>query len=162
MLASLQVCFKVAWFCFSGHYMFIETSAPRIRGDNALLLSPQHPASSGDVCVTFYYHMHGSTIGTLNLRVGRAPVPVVRFHPTPTPFHPPNLGTRWAVCMEWYLFSVPLFLSLNPHPPPPTTNPILPPSPFLYTLRRKKNTIILDLSEVHWKDSQCTRILSRE
>ena len=85
MLASLQVCFKVAWFCFSGHYMFIETSAPRIRGDNALLLSPQHPASSGDVCVTFYYHMHGSTIGTLNLRVGHL---LLLLDSTPPPPHP--------------------------------------------------------------------------
>ncbi|KAL8608892.1 hypothetical protein ACOMHN_065230 [Nucella lapillus] len=52
-----------------GHYMFIETSLPRVRGDNAMLLSAQRPASSADVCVTFYYHMYGSSIGTLNLRL---------------------------------------------------------------------------------------------
>nr|KAG5689551.1 hypothetical protein BaRGS_022054 [Batillaria attramentaria] len=52
-----------------GHYMYIETSAPRVRGDNAWLVSPQHAASNDDVCVTFYYHMYGASIGTLNVRL---------------------------------------------------------------------------------------------
>lgn len=50
----------------TGHYMFTESSAPRRPGDKARLLSPQYPATNGQ-CLTFWYHMYGSSIGTLNV-----------------------------------------------------------------------------------------------
>ncbi|XP_078483559.1 MAM and LDL-receptor class A domain-containing protein 1-like isoform X2 [Ciona intestinalis] len=54
-----------------GKYMFIETSNPRLEGDRALLQSDQKlkTTGSGD-CLSFFYHMYGSTIGTLNILVG--------------------------------------------------------------------------------------------
>ncbi|XP_056135309.1 MAM domain-containing glycosylphosphatidylinositol anchor protein 1 [Lampris incognitus] len=59
-----------------GYYMYIEASRPRIPGDKARLLSPlfnvtsvRGPKGSGRVpyCVSFYYHMKGKSIGTLNV-----------------------------------------------------------------------------------------------
>ncbi|XP_072533520.1 MAM domain-containing glycosylphosphatidylinositol anchor protein 1 isoform X2 [Salminus brasiliensis] len=59
-----------------GYYMYIETSRPRQRGDKARLLSPLYnvtaargPSGSGRVphCISFFYHMNGKHIGTLNV-----------------------------------------------------------------------------------------------
>ncbi|TST98577.1 MAM domain-containing glycosylphosphatidylinositol anchor protein 1 [Bagarius yarrelli] len=59
-----------------GYYMYIETSRPRQKGDKARLLSPLYnitaargPAGSSRVpyCVSFFYHMNGKHIGTLNV-----------------------------------------------------------------------------------------------
>ncbi|KAM9476806.1 MAM domain-containing glycosylphosphatidylinositol anchor protein 1 isoform 1-T2 [Clarias gariepinus] len=59
-----------------GYYMYIETSRPRLKGDNARLLSPLYnvtaargPSGSSRVpyCVSFFYHMNGKHIGTLNV-----------------------------------------------------------------------------------------------
>ena len=46
--------------------MHTETSSPRRLGDNAKLNSPLL-RFSGDMCLTFFYHMYGSTIGKLNV-----------------------------------------------------------------------------------------------
>ena len=46
--------------------MYTETSAPRRQGDKARLLSPPYPATNGQ-CLTFWYHMYGSSIGTLSV-----------------------------------------------------------------------------------------------
>jgi len=46
--------------------MYIETSAPRRTGDKARLISPTYSPTTGR-CLTFFYHMYGSGIGTLNL-----------------------------------------------------------------------------------------------
>ncbi|XP_066536221.1 MAM domain-containing glycosylphosphatidylinositol anchor protein 1 [Hoplias malabaricus] len=59
-----------------GYYMYIETSRPRQKGDKARLLSPLYnvtaargPSGSGRVphCISFFYHMNGKHIGTLNV-----------------------------------------------------------------------------------------------
>ncbi|XP_077568709.1 MAM domain-containing glycosylphosphatidylinositol anchor protein 1 isoform X1 [Stigmatopora nigra] len=59
-----------------GYYMYIEASRPRVQGDKARLLSPlfnvttmRSPRGSNRVpyCVSFYYHMKGKHIGTLNV-----------------------------------------------------------------------------------------------
>lgn len=59
-----------------GYYMYIEASRPREPGDKARLLSPlfnvtsvKGPKGSDGVpyCVSFYYHMKGKHIGTLNV-----------------------------------------------------------------------------------------------
>ncbi|XP_035387783.1 MAM domain-containing glycosylphosphatidylinositol anchor protein 1 isoform X3 [Electrophorus electricus] len=61
-----------------GYYMYIETSRPRLRGDKARLLSPVYNATavkgpSGfnrpPYCVSFFYHMNGKHIGTLNVLI---------------------------------------------------------------------------------------------
>ncbi|XP_013875971.1 MAM domain-containing glycosylphosphatidylinositol anchor protein 1 isoform X2 [Austrofundulus limnaeus] len=61
---------------FEGYYMYIEASRPRAQGDKARLLSPlfnvssvKGPKGSGRMpyCVSFYYHMKGKHIGTLNV-----------------------------------------------------------------------------------------------
>ena len=48
-----------------GNYLFIETSSPRKQGDNAKL-ELSVPAS-GPRCLTFFYHMYGSSMGSLNV-----------------------------------------------------------------------------------------------
>lgn len=51
-----------------GSYVYIESSSPRHSGDMAQLSSPSlSPTSSTGSCVTFWYHMFGPNIGTLNL-----------------------------------------------------------------------------------------------
>ena len=61
-----------------GHYIYIETSAPRRPGDKARLTSPSYPAATNSECLQFYYHMYGIHIGTLNVRVSKHVGPVVQ------------------------------------------------------------------------------------
>ena len=51
-----------------GYYLYIETSHPQISGQKARIISPMYSlsSSSSSVCFRFYYHMFGSSIGTLN------------------------------------------------------------------------------------------------
>lgn len=49
--------------------MYIETSAPRVNGDNAILLSPTFAGSTQTRCLNFWYHMYGKDVGTLNIHV---------------------------------------------------------------------------------------------
>ena len=46
--------------------MYIETSSPRVRGDYAKLNSPLL-TFSGNMCLRFFYHMYGTTIGKLSV-----------------------------------------------------------------------------------------------
>ena len=48
--------------------MYIETSSPQSLGDHAKLNSPLL-RFSGKMCITFFYHMYGSTIGKLNVLI---------------------------------------------------------------------------------------------
>nr|XP_054757011.1 MAM and LDL-receptor class A domain-containing protein 1-like [Lytechinus pictus] len=50
----------------TGYYVFIETSSPRIPGDEARFMSTLIPTTSRQ-CLTFWYHMFGPTIETLNI-----------------------------------------------------------------------------------------------
>ncbi|KAK7488814.1 hypothetical protein BaRGS_00019949, partial [Batillaria attramentaria] len=50
-----------------GQYMFIETSNPRGKGDEALLATPTLTWTSPTSCFTFWYNMNGAAIGTLEL-----------------------------------------------------------------------------------------------
>ena len=52
-----------------GKYVYIETSAPRVLGDNAKLVKSGLTFSTTK-CLSFYYHMYGSSMGTLNVYVG--------------------------------------------------------------------------------------------
>ena len=49
----------------AGYYVYIETSRPRRLNDNAILTFTG--SNSGGVCFSFYYHMYGNTINTLNI-----------------------------------------------------------------------------------------------
>ena len=49
--------------------MYIETSSPRVAGDNAKL--DMSVSGNGELsCLEFYYHMYGDTMGTLNVFSG--------------------------------------------------------------------------------------------
>ena len=51
--------------------MYIETSSPRVAGDNAKL--ELSVSGNGELsCLEFYYHMYGDTMGTLNVFSGNA------------------------------------------------------------------------------------------
>ena len=43
--------------------MYIETSAPRVRGDKAWLFSQPFNSFTGSRCMVFWYHMYGRGIG---------------------------------------------------------------------------------------------------
>ena len=47
--------------------MYIETSAPRVPGDVARLVSPTFPASKQYNCLQFYYHQFGMDAEILNV-----------------------------------------------------------------------------------------------
>jgi len=49
--------------------VYIETSSPRVQGDNAKLVK-SGLSFSNNKCLSFYYHMYGSSMGTLNVYVG--------------------------------------------------------------------------------------------
>ena len=53
-------------YCFSGYYLYIESSSPRKNGDKATLISPD-VSSVGQSCLSFKAHMYGSTINTLSI-----------------------------------------------------------------------------------------------
>ncbi|CAK8676682.1 unnamed protein product [Clavelina lepadiformis] len=50
----------------SGFYLYLESSDPRQTGDITRLSSPLMNPTNAQ-CLQFYYHMHGSDIGTLNV-----------------------------------------------------------------------------------------------
>ena len=47
--------------------MFIETSAPRRAGDNAVLVSGAYTTRTTPQCLEFWYNMYGRDTGTLNV-----------------------------------------------------------------------------------------------
>ena len=55
---------------FLGKYAYIETSSPRVQGDNARLVKSGLSFNTKK-CLSFYYHMYGTTMGTLNVYVGQ-------------------------------------------------------------------------------------------
>ena len=50
--------------------MYIETSSPRQPGDNAKLNTPDLQFG-GNMCLKFYYHMYGASMGKLNVIINR-------------------------------------------------------------------------------------------
>ncbi|XP_071503574.1 scavenger receptor cysteine-rich domain-containing protein DMBT1-like [Diadema antillarum] len=57
-----------------GHYMYIETSSPRYAGQDARLISPAQ-YRYGPQCLTFWYHMFGATIHSLNVYTSASTTP---------------------------------------------------------------------------------------
>lgn len=76
---------------YLGYYAYIETSAPRRPGDNAIMTSPKLQSFTGSKCLTFYYHMNGTHVGQLNVYM------VVNGHQTTTPIFSQhgNMGMYW-------------------------------------------------------------------
>ena len=56
----------------TGSYIFIETSSPRNSGDKAKL--ELSVPVSGSSCLVFFYHMYGSSMGSLNVFDGNKKV----------------------------------------------------------------------------------------
>ena len=55
--------------------MYIETSAPRIKGDKAVLMSTWFNVSGADCTMRFYTHMTGDSIGALNVYIQKENMP---------------------------------------------------------------------------------------
>lgn len=51
---------------FSGFYLYAEASSPASTGNKARLLSKEFPATEGR-CLSFWYHMYGVGMGSLNV-----------------------------------------------------------------------------------------------
>ena len=64
----LQSLFRYIYFLiyFTGYYMYIETSSPRQKGDYANLELSVY-GNGAPACLKFYYHMYGSTMGSLTV-----------------------------------------------------------------------------------------------
>lgn len=50
----------------NGYYMYIESSS-RNENDTARLISPVYEKTNNNTCFIFFYHMYGTTIGTLRV-----------------------------------------------------------------------------------------------
>ncbi|XP_033753484.1 MAM and LDL-receptor class A domain-containing protein 1-like [Pecten maximus] len=50
----------------SGHFAYIESSAPQRQNDRAIIKSPLY-SGSNNRCLRFWYHMYGQSIGSLNV-----------------------------------------------------------------------------------------------
>ena len=53
--------------------MYIEASSPRKPGENAKLVV-NVPNNDNQSCLSFYYHMYGASVGTLNVYSGNTKV----------------------------------------------------------------------------------------
>jgi len=53
--------------------MYIETSSPRKPGENAKLVVTV-PNNGKEACLSFYHHMYGDTVGTLNVYSGNSKI----------------------------------------------------------------------------------------
>ena len=52
-----------------GYYIYMETSTTKVNA-TAMLIGPTTRTSQSSVCVTFWSHMYGDHVGTLNLYNG--------------------------------------------------------------------------------------------
>lgn len=83
---------KLSCFCFTGKYLYIESSSPSIKGDSAQLKSSLlPPAGEKGYCFSFWYHMFGATVGSLKM-----------FLQTSDPLE----KTLVKICMKLVIFSI--------------------------------------------------------
>lgn len=53
-----------------GHYVYIEASSPRVKGEVARLTSDRFKVSAGfNWCLRFWYHMYGNSVGSLKVKI---------------------------------------------------------------------------------------------
>ena len=69
LVIHVSVVLLYFYCAFPGFYMYIETSFPRTSGDIARLFSPFVLTSNSNCGFSFWYHMYGTTINTLNVYV---------------------------------------------------------------------------------------------
>lgn len=68
MCGLFLLLFFTVFLILPGYYAFIESSQPRHRGDKAWLLSESLSLTGHSVhCFSFWYHMYGVSVGTLNV-----------------------------------------------------------------------------------------------
>ena len=89
----------------TGHYMYIETSAPRKKGDIATLMSTWFNVTGAECTVRFYTHMTGTGIGELNIWVQKEDGTKTRkLHLT---------ERKSFICLPAAMFIVLLFMSFH-------------------------------------------------
>ena len=71
-----------------GMYIYIEASVPRVPGDTARL---QSPWMRGPQCMTFFYHMYGSTMSCVVMYIKR----LVKNTLKPVWLRSQDRGNRW-------------------------------------------------------------------
>ena len=65
----------------SGHYVYIETSSPRTKGEIARLTSDRFKVSkSHNWCMNFWYHMYGNSVGSLKVKLKIYPFNPSRYY----------------------------------------------------------------------------------
>lgn len=70
LFVSWQTLKKIWINLNTGYFIFIETSQPRQAGDKALLLSESLTGTGNTAhCFSFWYHMYGTSVGTLNVYI---------------------------------------------------------------------------------------------
>ena len=79
--------------CSTGHYMYIETSAPHHMGQKARLISPQI-TTTGQQCFTFFYNLFGHNIGAFNIYVMTGST--LNISDTPVWSKSANYGSMWV------------------------------------------------------------------
>ena len=94
------------YFLCVGHYVYIEASSPRRPGDKARLWTPPIAASNGR-CLTLWYHMHGVTMGTLNIYAVQNTTRVVLGSPIWS-----RSGTQGKTWLQEYI-SLPNYPKMN-------------------------------------------------
>lgn len=63
--AQVEIC---CLYCFTGKFIYIESSPPSVKGNLAQLKSPLlPPAGEKGYCFTFWHHMFGATVGSFRL-----------------------------------------------------------------------------------------------
>lgn len=62
------ICYMLFYLTLNlpGNFLYIETSAPRRQGDTAVIQSQEIPVNPA-YCFSFWYFMHGSSVGSLNV-----------------------------------------------------------------------------------------------
>lgn len=63
----------IAFSITTGNYIYIETSSPRKAGEKAKI-EVDIPKKGNKFCLSFYYHMYGASVGTLNVYRGNIKV----------------------------------------------------------------------------------------
>ncbi len=69
--SSIITCLKLCVSCYiTGYYLYIKSSSHSRMGDTAHLKSPLSPPTGPDgYCFTFWYHMFGTTVGSLRMSI---------------------------------------------------------------------------------------------
>lgn len=62
-----NTCFFLVCSLTEGYYMYIESSLITLRGQEGKLVSPNIGLNGQSKCFSFWYHMYGEQVATLNV-----------------------------------------------------------------------------------------------